>query len=96
MEAGGFPVALFLTKEDVQYTDINQQIEALIQDETAIYRGLDLTNPEMVGPWRDNNPGGVGRGHFIGTAGLKQYLKGWHAALHPLNWTDYPPLLWKK
>ncbi len=96
MEAGGFPVALFLTKEDVQYTDINQQIEALIQDETAIYRGLDLTNPEMVGPWRDNNPGGTGRGHFIGIAGLQQYLKGWHAALHPLNWTDYPPLLWKK
>lgn len=96
VEVGGFPISLFLAKEDAQYIDINQQIEALMQEEPAIYRGLDLTNPETVGPWRDDNPGGTGRGHFIGSEGLKQYLKGWHAALHPLNWTDYNPLLWKK
>lgn len=96
VEAGGHPIALFLAKEDVQYTEINQQIEALIQEEPNLYRGLDLTNPATVGPWRDDNPGGTGRGHFIGSEGLRRYLKGWHTVIHPLDWLAYPPLLWKE
>lgn len=94
-EAPNHPIPFFLAREDSQYTEINQQIASLIQSVPQVYPGLDLRDEQWVGPWRDGNPGGENRGHFIGELGLQQYLRGWHETLHPLIWTQYPALLWQ-
>ena len=95
-EAGGHPVPFFLAREDSQFEEINFQINQIISQKTQVWPGLDLRDEQWVGTWRDDQPGGEGRGHVIGTEGLNQYFRGWFQTLHPLNWTDYPPLLWQE
>lgn len=95
VEAGGSPIPFFLARKDSQYVEINQQINQIIATLPQVYPGLDLRDPQWVGPWRDAVPGGTGSGHFIGQASLDQYVRGWHEVLHPLTWTNYPALLWQ-
>lgn len=68
-------------------TLVNDQLKQVLASMPYAYKGIDLSDPSTVGPWRDNG----GTGHYRGIEGFQKYLALWLNAIKPDFFTASVP-----
>ncbi len=66
---------------------VNDQLKQVLSSLPYAYMGIDLSLPDTVGSWRDND----GTGHFRGAAGAEKYKALWLNAIKPDFFTASVP-----
>lgn len=71
-------LAFKLSKEGVDFLNlntavVNDKIQQVLNTVPNTSPGIDLSNPDTQGPWRDDG----GKGHFRGKSGHDKYLELW-------------------
>lgn len=87
-------LAFKLSKEGVDFLNlnssvVNDKIQQVLNTVPNTSLGIDLSNSDTQGPWRDND----GKGHFRGKLGHDKYLELWKAAVPNSFFTTTAPKL---
>ena len=87
-------LAFKLSKEGVDFLNqnsavVNEKIQQVLNTVPNTSLGIDLSDPNTQGPWRDDN----GRGHFRGKSGHDKYLELWKAVVPNSFFTTTTPKL---